>query len=81
MYDAATEAIPNFTAALSGKISMKDFYREVGRYRLRVVCRPTTFLFTVSLDALYNEEDHTVEELRAVIHKIERAWNKQMNCW
>jgi len=48
---------------------------------LKLVCRPATFLFTVNLDALYNEEDYTVEELRAVIHKIERAWKKQMNCW
>ncbi len=79
MKDAATLAVPNFEAALRGEVTTKEFYKQVGKYRLRLLCRPLAFILELRLDLIdkLNEaEGHTVDEVRVVISKVEEVWEE-----
>ena len=76
--DAATLAVPDFEVALSGEVTREEFYKQVGRYRLRLLCRPLMFLLPQDklIDKLNDAEEHTVDEIREVVSKLELAWEE-----
>ena len=75
MKDAATLAVPDFEAALRGEVTTEEFYKQVGRYRLRLLCRPLMFLLPQDklIDKLNDAEEHTIDEIREVVSKLELA--------
>jgi hypothetical protein len=78
MKDAATLAVPDFEAVLRGEVATEEFYKQVGRYRLRLLCRPLMFLLPQDklIDKLNDAEEHTIDEIREVVSKLELAWEE-----
>ena len=78
MKDAATLAVPDFEAALNGEVTIKEFYKQVGRYRIRLLCRPLMFLLPQDklIDKLNSAEEHTIGEILEVVSKLELTWGE-----